>query len=134
MIQGWQNFRAAVVALTLVFSPVAAAEAAELHAIWLQDPNLIADADRLDFAILSVTRNISTCKPQGLNATLRCGCGASNELATLKTALGRMATAHPEWDQPDTVVTYRKDPNGSWTSINLSAVRQMIAFCAAQGG
>jgi hypothetical protein len=123
------NSAARAQALTLALSSTTPGEAAELHPIWLKEPRLIADAEELDNAVLNVTRAANACRPRDLKAALHCECGAGDELATLKRNLGRVAASHPDWDAPDTVVTYRRDPNGPWTSLNLPAVRRMIALC-----
>jgi hypothetical protein len=106
-----------------------AQERGPFRAIALKDARAISEAMSVNSAIDAMMKVAASCHAQGMKAALSCACSSTSDLDKLKTVYRQTALKHPDWDKPNTVVSYVNPANGHSISLNFSALSAMIGRC-----
>jgi hypothetical protein len=102
---------------------------APFRTVWLKDTRSISDAMAVNSAIDVLMGHAGSCHARGLEAALSCACNATADLSRLKAVYRQTALRHPDWNEPNTIVTYKNSANGHFISLNFAATDGMIARC-----
>jgi hypothetical protein len=104
-------------------------ESGRFRSIALKDARAISEAMSVNSAIDAMVRVAASCHVRGMEAALTCACNATGDLNKLKTVYRQTARKHPDWNEPNTVVSYVNPANGHSISLNFSALSAMIDRC-----
>ena len=97
--------------------------------ITLSDRQTIAEAMRVNAAIDAMLSAAGSCRAHGLEAAISCACNSRADFDRLKAAYHQTASTHPDWNEPDTIVSYKNPTNGHFISLNFAALSGMIGRC-----
>ena len=87
--------------------------------IELTDTHDIADASEISAAIDLLFKERQAC-----------GCSFTHDVKKLHSAYASAVAKHPEWNQDDTVVVYRRPADDHTVILNLPGVKRQLDACA----